>query len=81
MYEADPRHVEKVLGDWRMAECCPLTTPGAEASTVGAAALEAVVAYPLVGDAIKWFRGGVARYNYLVSEGPGIALATHDLCK
>ena len=71
-YEADPRHVEKLLRDMGMAECKPLSSPGVKLSSEEMAKESAL----LEGDAVTQYRSGVARCNYFSVDRPDIFLAT-----
>lgn len=76
-YEADPRHVEKLLRDMHMEDCKPLSSPGVK---VTADELEED-GKPLVGEAVTLYRSGAARCNYLSVDRPDIPFATKEMCR
>ena len=73
-FEADPKHVEKMLQDMRLSDCKPNLTPGVkEDRKDGEEALK--------GEQIKIYRSVVARANYLSQDRPDIRYATKELCR
>ena len=75
-YEADPRHVEKLLRDMDMEACKPLSTPGTKPLS------EEEESSPLlVGDAVTRYRSGAAKCNYLSVDRPDIPFETKGLCR
>ena len=74
-YEADPRHVEKLLRDLGMENCNPLKVPG------GRQADEEADLEELGGADVRLYRGAVARCNYLATDRADISFATKELCK
>ena len=76
-YEADPRHVEKLLRDMGMEGCRGLTTAGVKPSGEEAEKASAL----LIGDTITLYRSGVARCNYLGVDRPDIAFEVKELCR
>lgn len=76
-YEADPRHVEKLLRDMHMEECKPLSSPGVKVSSDE---LEQENK-PLVGEAVTLYRSGAAGCNYLSVDRPDIPFATKEMCR
>lgn len=76
-YEADPRHVEKLLRDMHMEDCKPLSSPGVKVSLDD---LEEE-GKPLVGEAVTLYRSGAARCNELSVDRPDIPFATTEICR
>lgn len=76
-YEADPRHVEKLLRDMGMMGCKPLSSPGVKLSAEEMSKESAM----LEGDAITQYRSGVARCNYLCVDRPDIPFESNELCR
>jgi hypothetical protein len=71
-FEADPKHVEKMLKDMRLTDCRPNRVPGAKEDwTERGEALQ--------GEQIKIYRSVVARANYLALDRPDIRYATKEL--
>ena len=73
-FEADPKHVEKMLEDMRLVDCKPNLVPGSrEGRGEKSTALEK--------DRIGTYRSVVARANYLSQDRPDIRYATKELCR
>lgn len=76
-YEADPRHVEKLLRDMNMVGCKDLSSPG-----VKLIAEDLAKESPLLeGDVVTLYRSGVARCNYLSVDRPDIPFQTKEPCR
>ena len=74
-YEADPRHVEKMLSDMGMSDCNAGTLPGAKRQSEGEAdeELDATTAWR--------YRSVVARANFLAQDRPDIRYCVKELCR
>jgi hypothetical protein len=74
-YEADPRHAELLARD--------LDSSGPSVSTAGVkiAKEEEEKEKPLVGMAIRQFRSGAARANYLAQDRVDVSFAAKELCR
>ena len=85
LYEADPRHVEKLLRDLGMENCKPLSTPGVKPPQTPPPSLrteEEEKAGVLLEPALQTlYRGGAARCNYLTSDRQDVSFATKELCR
>ena len=90
-YEADPRHVEKLLRDEGLEDCKSLATPGVK-STAPSVILEDGVSDRGIQSAgpeprkldrqeMKRYRSAVARCNYLAADRFEIAFTTKELCR
>ena len=74
-YEADPRHVEKMLEDMDMEECNPCVIPGAKGQN------EEDDEEELDGMLAWRYRSVVARANYLAQDRPDIRLSVKEPCR
>ena len=73
-YEADPRHAELLARD--------LDSSGPSVTTAGVKiAKEEEKEKPLVGMAIRQFRSGAARANYLAQDRADVSFAAKELCR
>jgi len=73
-FEADPKHVKKMLKDMKLQECKAVLTPG----TKEARKQEDT---KLAGGKKKMFRSVAARANYLAQDRADIRFATKELCR
>ena len=73
-YEADPRHVEKLLRDMEMTGCKSLSSPGVKPRAEEAEKSSTL----MIGDAITKYRSGAARCNYLSVDRPDISFETKE---
>jgi hypothetical protein len=74
-YEADPRHVEKMLESMDMRECNPCVSPGVKPTAEEDDEIE------LDGDGVWHYRSVVARANFLAQDRPDIRFAVKELCR
>ena len=73
-FEADRKHVEKMLEDMKLVSCKPNLTPGTkEDKTSEDTALE--------GEQVRTYRSVVARANYISQDRPDIKYSTKELCR
>lgn len=73
-FEADPKHVVKMLQDMRLGECQPVLLPGSRDQNDGEDA-------PLEGESVAMYRSVVARANYLSLDRADIRYSTKELCR
>ena len=92
LYEADPRHVEKLLRDAGLEDCKSLSTPGVKSTTASVVLDDGVVpsgdgVQPDPGprkldrEEMRVYRSAVARCNYLAADRFEIAFTTKELCR
>ena len=74
-YEADPRHVEKILTAMDMENCNPCATPGIKATPVEDDDTELDVHNGSI------YRSVVARANFLAQDRPDIRFSVKELCR
>ena len=72
-YEADPRHAELLARD--------LDPPGPSVSTAGVKPAKEEEEKPLAGMAVRQFRSGAARANYLAQDRADLSFAAKELCR
>ena len=76
-YEADPRHVEIVVEQLKLAEAKPVTTPGTREECTTQQDCQEVLGYE---EASK-YRASVARCNYLSPDRPDISYAVKEFAR
>ena len=65
-YEADPRHAERLIGEWAMEDCRPVATPGLNHDdAVTKEMLEKKESVKLPPKEARAYRAAAARLNYL----------------
>eukprot|EP00435_Cladocopium_sp_Y103_P063045 s567_g24.t1 len=74
--EADPRHVELILGDLDLKSCVPVTSP-----LVKEKASDEVDETPLAGEEAARYRSIAMRIGYLASDRPDLLRSTRELAK
>ena len=72
-YEADPRHAELLARD--------LGAPGPPVTTAGVRTAKEEEEQPLDGVAVRQFRSGAARANYLAQDRADLSFAAKELCR
>ena len=73
-FEADPKHVKKMLKDMKLTECKPAITPGTKDE-------RKQDDKKLTGEKKRMFRSVAARANYLAQDRTDIRYATKELCR
>lgn len=76
-YEADPRHVEKLLRDMARDNCRELSSLGTKPASEETEKLDV----PLTGDAVTLYRSVVPRCNDLNVDRPDIPFVSKELCR
>jgi hypothetical protein len=72
-YEADPRHAELLARD--------LGASGPAVTTAGVKPAKEEEEKPLEGVAVRQYRSGAARANYLAQDRPDLSFAAKELCR